>query len=79
MQTRTLTRRTETRIHLVEEINRHAFDNKTGSADIVGIYRFIDKIYRAQIINYGKRLMLEFIVPEPAAFLRYALTNRSTR
>jgi len=33
-------------------------------------------VYRAQVVNYGKRLMLEFIVPEPAAFLRYALTNK---
>src|SRR5262249_13342455 len=29
-----------------------------------------DKKYRAQVYNYGKRLMLEFVVPEPAAFWR---------
>jgi hypothetical protein len=76
VQTRTLTRRTVTVTHMVEEINDHGFDNKAGTADIVGVYRFVDKIYLAQIVNYGKRLMLEFIVPEPAAFLRYALTNK---
>ncbi|MDQ3705845.1 MAG: hypothetical protein M3437_11575 [Chloroflexota bacterium] len=76
VQTRTLTRRTVTRTNVVEETNRHAFDNTTGSADIIGVYRFIDKVYQAQIVNYGKRLMLEFIVPEPAAFLRYAFTNK---
>jgi hypothetical protein len=76
VQTRTLTRRTVTTIHVIEEVNEHGFDNKTGTSDIVGVYRFLDKIYRAQIVNYGKRLMLEFIIPEPAAFLRYALTNK---
>jgi hypothetical protein len=76
VQTRTLTRRTVTTTHVIEETNRHAFDNKTGTSDIVGVYRFLDKIYQAQVVNYGKRLMLEFIVPEPAAFLRYALTHK---
>jgi hypothetical protein len=76
VQMRTLTRRTVTITHVIEETNEHGFDNKTGTADIVGIYRFVDKIYSAQVVNYGKRLMVEFIVPEPAAFLRYALTNR---
>src|SRR5439155_16172041 len=40
------------------------------------VYRFVDKVYRAQVVSYGKRLMLEFLVPEPAAFLRHALTSR---
>lgn len=76
VQTRTLTRRTVTTINVVEETNLHSFDNKTGTADVVGVYRFVDKIYRAQVVSFGKRLMLEFIVPEPAAFLRFALTNK---
>ena len=76
VQSRTLTSRTVTTLHVATEDNRHAFDNSKGTDDIVGVYRFVDKIYEAQIVNYGKRLMLEFIVPEPAAFLRFALTNR---
>jgi hypothetical protein len=76
VQTRMLTRRTVTTIKVIEETNEHSFDNKDGPADVIGVYRYVDKIYRAQIVNYGKRLMLEFIVPEPAAFLRYALTNK---
>jgi hypothetical protein len=76
VQTRTLTSRTVTTTHEIEEVNRHAFDNQDGAEDIVGVYRYVDKVYSAQIVNYGKRLMLEFIVPEPAAFLRYALTNK---
>ena len=42
---------------------------------LVGIYRWVDKIYELQIINYGKRFILEFIVPEPAAFFRYAMSK----
>ncbi|MFI6071995.1 hypothetical protein ACIA5C_10445 [Actinoplanes sp. NPDC051343] len=76
VQTRTLTRRVVTTTDVVEETNLHSFDNKSGNADIVGVYRFVNKVYQAQVVNYGKRLMLEFLVPEPAAFLRFALTGR---
>jgi hypothetical protein len=76
IQQRTLERRIVRTVNEVEEINRHSFDNKDGDANISGVYRFVDKVYSAQIINYGKRLMLEFIVPEPAAFLRYAKTRQ---
>ncbi len=55
-----------------EETNLHGIDNKTGAGNISGIYRFVDKHYTAQIFNYGRRLMFEFVVPEPAAFLRFS-------
>jgi hypothetical protein len=76
VETRTLTRRTVRTLHVVEETSEHGFDNKSGSNDIVGVYRYVDKVYLAQVVNYGKRLMLEFVVPEPAAFLRHAMTHR---
>jgi len=75
VQTRTLARRTVRTVNVIEETNEHGFDNKSGSNDIVGVYRFVDKVYLAQVVNYGKRLMLEFIVPEPAAFVRHAMTH----
>ena len=76
IQKRTLERRFFRTINEVEEINRHSFDNHDGPENITGVYRFVDKVYYAQIINYGKRLMLQFVVPEPAAFLRYAKTKQ---
>jgi hypothetical protein len=76
LEKRTLERRTVVNFEELVEINKHGFDNKTGTTNISGIYRWLDKYYDAQIVNYGKRLMLEFIVPEPAAFLRLALTNQ---
>jgi hypothetical protein len=57
-----------------EETNKHAFINGTNSP-IVGLYRWVDKIYLAKVVNYDKRLMLEFIVPEPAAFHLHAMAE----
>ena len=76
VQQRALKRRFLRTVSEVEEVNFHGFDNRGGQGDISGIYRFVDKISRAQVVNYGKRLMFEFLVPEPAAFLRYAATRR---
>jgi hypothetical protein len=75
LQKRTLERRFYKTVREVEEKNLHRFENPTGG-NITGIYRFVDKIYDAQVVNYGKRLMLEFIVPEPAAFWRHALAKQ---
>jgi hypothetical protein len=58
-----------------EETNTHGFDNTAGDAHAIGIYQYVDKVYQEQVYNYGKRLMFEFLVPQPAAFYRYANTN----
>lgn len=57
-----------------EEKNSHGFDNRKGDSHISGVYRWVDKIYKNQIHNYGKRLMYEFMVPEPASFHNLAAT-----
>lgn len=57
-----------------EETNRHGFRNETNEP-IVGLYRWVDKIYLAKVVNYDKRLMLEFMVPEPAAFHLHAMAD----
>ena len=77
IQKRTLERQFTKTVNEIEERNKHSFDNTGGPGNITGVYRFVDKVYQAQVINYGKRLMLEFIVPEPAAFLRYAMTKQT--
>jgi len=51
----------------ITETNRHDFDNRSGPDHVRGIYRWLNKVDRAQVFNYGERLLLEFIVPEPAA------------
>jgi hypothetical protein len=56
----------------------HELDNKGGSKNINGVYQFVTKIYEAQTYNYGKRTMLEFMIPEPGAFLFDGLNNKAS-
>ena len=47
---------------------------------ISGIYRWVDKIYEAQVYNYGLReALIEVVVPEPAALLRYLTSTPRAR
>jgi len=64
----------------VIEKNSHLLDNVGGAGHISGVYQWVNKIYQAQIFNYGIRMMYDFMVPEPAAFLITALqsTHAST-
>jgi hypothetical protein len=75
VQKRVKEERTSKKLHEVEELNTHGLDNKDKPDHMVGIYRWVEKTYQAQIYNYGKRMMFEFIVPEPAAFYLYALSH----
>ncbi len=76
IQKRTKEERTTKKLHEVEEINKHGIDNSKNPDHTTGIYRWVDKYYEAQIYNYGKRMMFEFIIPEPAAFYAYAQTHK---
>ena len=70
VQSRISQQRTTTKLFETEETNVHTFTNTSPSKQhISGIYRWVDKEYKAQLFNYGKRLMYEFVLPEPAAFL----------
>lgn len=73
VQERVLERRTVTTEHEVEDISKHGFDNSKGEEHVQGIYRWLDKIYEAQVVSYGLRMMFELVVPEPSAFYRFAL------
>lgn len=60
----------------IEETNLHGIDNSpAGNGHVTGIYRWVDKEYEAQVYNYGKRMMFEFVLPEPAAYYFYAQEN----
>lgn len=61
-----------------EETNKHGFDNTKGDKHVSGVYRWVDKVYRNKVINYGKRLMYEFMIPEPAAFHKLAATIKNS-
>lgn len=66
--TRTIEEFTETNLHRLQAVDHH----------VVGLYRWVEKKYEAKVVNYGKRLMFEFLVPEPAAFHLYAMTENAT-
>jgi len=53
----------------------HELDNKDGATKVRGIYQWVDKRYSLRVLNYGKRLMYDVVVPEPAAFLVDALKH----
>lgn len=56
----------------VEEENVHGFENDD-DGNVTGVYRYVDKVYEARVMQSPeKRMLVEFIVPEPAAFYRQA-------
>jgi hypothetical protein len=57
----------------VEERNEHVIDNSRGTGHVRGIYQWVNKVYQAQVYNYGRRALFDFTVPEPAAFVIHAL------
>jgi len=55
-------------IESYKENNKHGFDNTKGDQHVSGVYRWVNKVYNNQLVNYGKRAMVEFMIPEPAQF-----------
>ena len=62
-------------IEVFEEANKHGIDNKEGADHVVGQFQWLDKVFEAQVFNYGKRLLFDVTLPEPGAFLLHALSN----
>ena len=59
----------------VIEKNGHLLDNTGGAGHISGVYQWVNKVYQAQMYNYGIRTMYDFMVPEPGTFLIEALQS----
>jgi hypothetical protein len=63
-----------TTLETIRELSEHVLDNTTtgtGGAPsaISGIYYWVDKIHQIDLRHFGKRLMVEFYVPEPGVSL----------
>ena len=57
-------------VHVLKETestNVHTLENPNAQ-HVNGVYQWVDKYYLNRIVNYGRRLMLEFQIPEPANF-----------
>jgi hypothetical protein len=70
---------TQRLVEEVEELNRHGIDATGAGHHIIGVYQWVNKVYEAQLFNYGKRTMYEFMVPEPAAFYIWSLQQATTQ
>jgi hypothetical protein len=53
----------------------HKLEN-TGTDVTVGLYQWLNEIHRVQLMSYPNRFVLEFEIPEPGAWLRWALENQ---
>jgi hypothetical protein len=50
------------------EKNVHSIDNTQAGADHrAGIYYWVNKVTHGQVYNYGRHMMFDLVVPEPAA------------
>ncbi|GEM_PF-2137181 len=63
---RVKSKRTSTITREFEENYKHGYDNRKGGKHVTGVYRWVDKVYNNRLINYGKRLVYEFMIPQPA-------------
>ena len=61
-----------------EDKAEHLIDNVAGAGPRFGVYQWLDKVYQAQIFNYGNRLLYDLIVPEPAALFLRGMALRQT-
>lgn len=64
--------RTTTIVKEFEDKNFHGIDNEKNTENVVGIYRWVDKIYKATLVNYGRRMMIKFNLVEPAAWYKFS-------
>jgi IPT/TIG domain len=69
--TSTLTRATDR--------EKHDFDNSKQTSPVVGVYRWVDQIQNVELDRYPHRFLMEFEIPEPGAWTRWAHQNDLTR
>ncbi len=61
-------------LYETEEKNIHTFGGETGALnDISRQFYFVNQVNSGQVFNYGKRMMLDFYVPEPAELYKRLL------
>jgi hypothetical protein len=73
---RVLERRERRLVEEVEELNRHGINATSAASNITGVYQWVNKVYEAQVFNYGLREMYEFFLPEPAIFYIGSLVSK---
>ncbi|MEU3794437.1 hypothetical protein [Streptomyces fructofermentans] len=77
IENRRRTERTERTLTRTEVTDTHSFDNPSPE-HVRGVYRWVDRIDRYQVVRYPSRLQLEFQLPEPGNALRRLLAPSGT-
>lgn len=49
-----------------EEQESSVLDNTHGTTNLVAVYRWLNRVYSLSVVNYGNRLMIEFLLKDPA-------------
>lgn len=73
---RTQTTRRSVKEH--EEKTERILDNTAGPDARYAIYQWLDKVHQVQVFNYGRRLLYDLIVPEPAALVAKVMAQRKS-
>jgi hypothetical protein len=60
-----------------EDTTTHGFNNVDGDDDVVGVYRWLEKHYDLHLINYGRRLFYEIVLPDPAGYWKALSARRA--
>ncbi len=69
---RELTRRS--RIVEVTDLEKEGYDNSRGS-NVTAVYHWVNEVHEARLLNYGSRLLMEFLIPRPGAVLLWSMTS----
>lgn len=60
-----------------EEINKHVFGGTAGApADISRQFFYVTQVKEAQTFNYGRRMLLDFYLPEPSELYKHLLAKQ---
>lgn len=59
--------RSHTQLKELEDTATSIFDNSNGKDPAYGMYSWLNKVYKAKVVNYGNRMLFTFLIPNPAA------------
>ncbi|PKH52006.1 hypothetical protein CXF68_15485 [Tenacibaculum sp. Bg11-29] len=66
---------TRNQVNKTKETIVHTLDNRNNEQNVRGIYNWVNKVYNAQVINYGNRFILEFLIDKPFPKLESTFRN----
>jgi len=73
---RTLAQREQIESQETEQTTTHGLNNTSGDP-IIGVYRWLERHFDLHLVNYGRRRIYEFVVPEPASYWSELLVRRA--